>query len=232
MKKQHVIAVVFLFAIMIPMAVPLTRAADTLQKPTVTLPSSDWQLTTDNAYPTDVSEHDPAGAGLLEYANQNYDVVIIYYEKAPSTAYTSASLQAEAESIFTRDHSEAINSSGAQQFAGVNAGYAKGYDSSVPVYLLELVFVKGGYYFNVYAYYDANAQAESNVNSLINSIDVPGNSLLSGPMLYVIVGVVAAVVVIVVVVVVMRSRKKKPQQSAQPAAQDNFPPPPPSAPTT
>ncbi len=218
---------------MVPIAVPLARAAETLQKPTVTLPSSSWELTTDNAYPTDASEHDPAGAGLLEYTdNSTYDFVMIYYEKAPSTTYNSASLKAEAESIFTRDHNETIISSGTQDYAGVSAGFAKGYDSSINVYLLELVFVKGGDYFNVYAYYDANTQAESRVNSLINSINVPGNSLLSGPMLYVIIGVIAAVIVIVVVVVVMRSRKKKPQQAAQTPAQYSYPPPPPSAPTT
>jgi len=232
-KKQQVITLIFLFAIMIPLALPLTRAADTLQKPTVNVPSSAWQVTTDNPYPTDISEHDLAGAGLLEYTNQNtYDSVAIYYEKAPSTAYTSTSLKAEAISIFSRDHSETITSSGAKDYAGVNAGFAKGYDASFDANLLELVFVKGGYYFNVYAYYHANTAAENNVNSLINSIDVPGNSLLSGPMLYVIIGAIVAVVVIVVIVIVIRSRRKKPQQSAQPYVQDSFPPPPPPAPTT
>lgn len=233
MKKYRIVALVFLLAIMVPVAVPLTRAQGTLSKPTVTLPSSDWKVTTDNAYPTDVSEHDPAGAGLLECTYQvTYDFVMIYYEKAPSTAYNAISLQAEAESIFTRDHNETMIDSGSSQYAGVTAGFAKGYDSGLNVYLLELVFVKGGYYFNVYAYYDANAPAESRVNSLINSIDVPGNSLLSGSMLYVIIGVVAAVVVVVVVVAVMRSRKKKPEQSAPASAQSTYPPPLPPAPTT
>jgi hypothetical protein len=61
---------------------------------------------------------------------------MVYYEKAPSISYTAATLKAEAESFFGRDHSEAIIDSGSKQYAGVTVGYAKGYDSSVDAYLL------------------------------------------------------------------------------------------------
>jgi hypothetical protein len=231
-KKHEILALVFLLAIIVPLAVPMARAAETLSKPTVTLPSSDWQMTTDNPYPTDVSEHDPAGAGLLEYTDQNtYDFVMIYYEKAPSTVYTSTSLQAEAVSIFQRDHNDTVIDSGSSQYAGVNAGYAKGYDSGIDAYRLELVFVKSNYYFNVYAFYDANTPAQNRVNSLINSIDVSGSSLLGDSMLFIIIGVIAAVVVVVVVVIVMRGRKKKSAQSSQTSPQYSYPPPP-AAPTS
>lgn len=211
---------------MIPIALPLAKAADTLSKPAVTFPAN-WSLKTDNPYPTEDSEHDPAGAGLLECTDQNtYDLVMIYYEKAPSTSYTASTLKAEAESIFLRDDNENIIDSGSKQYAGVTAGYAKGYDSSVDVYLLELVFVKGSYYFNVYAYYDANAQAENKVTSLINSIDVSGTSQLGGSNLFIIIGAIAAIIVIVVVVVlVMRKKRKQPQQAAA-APQYSYPPPP------
>jgi hypothetical protein len=227
-KKQQVI-VIFLLATIISMTVPMSRAAESLSKPTVTLPAN-WKLQSETPYPNEISEHDPQGAGLLEYLDENtYDTIIIYYEKAPNTTYSEPVLQAEAEAIFQRDHEdEAIIDSGSKTVAGVSAGFAKGYDSDYDTYTLELVFVKSNYFFNAYAYYDANAQSEDKVNSLINSISVGGTPLLEGSMLYIIIGVIAAVVVIVVVVVLVTRRKKKtPQQAIQHNPTVSSPPPPP-----
>jgi ABC-type glycerol-3-phosphate transport system permease component len=231
-KNLKHLAVIFLLALIIIMVAPLAQAADTISKPTVTLPMN-WALTDDTPYPDSVSEYDPAGAGLLEYTDQQtYDFVMIYYEKALSIQYTAASLQAEAESIYTRDHTDSYFDSGSKQYAGVTAGYAKGYNATVGsagVYRLEVVFVKGGEYFNVYAYYDATDQAESTVTSLINSIDVSGGSLLGGSNLYIIVGAIVAIIVVVVVVVVLVKRRKKPHQASAPEYiyPSSAPPPPP-----
>lgn len=227
MKKQQII-VIFLLATIISMTVPMSRAAESLSKPTVTLPAN-WTLQSESSYPNEISEHDPQGAGLLEYVDENtYDTILIYYEKAPSTTYSGPDLQAEAEAIFQRDHTESISDSGFKTVAGVSAGFAKGYDSDYDTYTLELVFVKSNYFFNAYAYYDANTQSEDKVNSLINSISVGGTSLLAASMLYIIIGVVAAVVVVVVVVVLVTRRKKKPpQQVMQYNPTSSSPPPPP-----
>jgi hypothetical protein len=222
MRKQHVIAILLLATIVLA-AVPFASAAEALSKPSVTLPSN-WQLIDEIAYPNAISEHDAQGAGLLQYQDPtNYDGVMIYYEKASTTTYTSAQLQSEAEAIFYRDHEMMYDESGVMTVAGVQAGYAKAYEATYDAYVLELVFVKDNYYINAYALYDANTQSENAVTSLLNSINNGG--LFSGTMLLVIIGIVVAIVVVVVVVLVLKKRKKPVQIQTQ-----NYIPPPPPAP--
>jgi len=229
-KKQRAIAVVFLLATLIPMAVPLTEAATTLAPPTVHLPSN-WQQSDSTNYPDGPSEHDPAGAGMLEYTDQtNYDVIRIYYEKAQVSNYTSQQLKNEAVDIFERiDSSDtlSVDQNGTTTYAGVSAGFAKGHDDTDATYTMELVFIKGEYYFNVAAVYDDVAPSQNNVDSIVNSISVSGAAAGGGPFpwLYVVIGVVAAVIVIVVAVVLVTRRKKSPQLQQQ--AQYSYPPPPP-----
>lgn len=222
MRKQHALAILLLVTIVLA-AAPFATAAGNLSKPSVTLPAN-WQLTDETPYPDATSEHDPQGAGLLQYEDTvNYDGVMIFYESAQSTTYTSAQLRAEAEDIFYRDHEMMYDESGTMTVAGVQAGFAKAYDAEYDVYILELVFVKDNYYINAYALYDANAQSENAVTSLLNSIS--GGGLFSGTMLYLIIGIIAAIIVVVVVVVVLRKRKKPVQMPPQ-----NYIPPPPPAP--
>jgi len=234
-KKQRVIAVVLLLAILIPMAVPLTEAATTLTPPTVNLPNH-WQQSDSTTYPDGPSEHDPAGAGMLEYTDQsNYDAVRIYYEKAQVSSYTSQQLRDEAVDIFERIHSSdtlSVDQNGTTTYAGVSAGFAKGHDDTDATYTMELVFIKGEYYFNVNAYYDDAASSQNNVDSIVNSISISGAAAGGEPFpwLYVIIGVVAAVIVIVVTVVLQARRKKSPQHQQQ--AQYSYPPPPPPPPPT
>ena len=229
MKRQQLLTVIILVAFI--SALPLVHAAETLQKPNVTLPSP-WTLEDEVAYPNAVSEHDSAGAGMLQYVNpenedaENEDGVKIYYEKAPSTVYTSTLLENEATSMFGRDFPDfTIVESGTKDVAGVNAGFAKGYNAEHGVYIEDMVFVKDIYYINAIALYDANTQSEQQTLGIINSIST-SSSLLGGSMLFIIIGVVAAIaVVVVVVLVVMRRKKKSPPQQA--TAQYNIPPPPP-----
>lgn len=222
MKKQQIM-VILLVATFALAALPLT-SAQSLSKPSVTIPSG-WQLVDETPYPDAYSEHDSQGAGLLKYQNPtNYDGVMIYYERAPSTTYTSSDLQYEAESIFSRDHDISYDESGVMTVAGVQSGYAKGYDSTYDAYVLELVFIKDNYYINAYALYDANSQSENAVMSLLNSIG--GGGLFSGTMLFIIIGVIVAVVIVVVAVVVMKKRKKP--AVAQMPPPSYIPPPPPA----
>jgi len=232
LKKQQLV-MMFLLAGLILSSMPLAMAEATLAPPNVSMPNSNWEKTDSTGYPNIVAEHDPDGAGMLEYTdNTNYDVVTIFYEKAQVSSYSSSQLKTEAENIFEdydSSDTRSLDASGTATFAGVEAGYAEGYDDTEETYITELVFIKGGYYFNVQAYYDATVQSEDNVQALINSISVsgiPGDTTSSFPWSYVIIGVVA--VVIVVLVVVMFARKKK---SAQPQQQTPYdyptPPPPP-----
>lgn len=221
MKKLHAIAILLLVTICLA-SLPFASAAESLSKPAVTIPNN-WQLTDEVAYPNAVSEHDEQGAGLLEYQNPvNYDGVMVYYERAPATAYTSTQLKSEAEAIFYRDHEMMYDESGVMTVAGVQAGYAKVYNSEYNAYILELVFVKDNYYINAYALYDATQQSDTEVMSLLNSIS--GGGLFSGIMLYLIIGIVVVIIVVVVVVVMLRKRKKPVQMPAQ----DYIPPPPPA----
>jgi len=217
----------FVITLVLAAAIPFSSA---LTKPSVTLPAN-WEVTEETPYPEEMSEHDPAGSGMVQYQNNiNYDGVMIYYEDSLSITYTNNQLKSEVESIFERDHEGDFDESGIMTIAGVSAGYAKAYDQEYDAYILELVFVKGSYYINAYAYYDANSASENAVMALFNSITVgssPGPSenqdgLFSGTNLLIIIGVVVAVVVVVVVILVMK--KKKPGQISQ---QNYIPPPPP-----
>jgi len=230
LKKQK-FAVMFLLAGLILSAMPLAIAVATLAPPTVSLPNN-WEKTDSSAYPNIVAEHDPEGAGMLEYTdNTNFDVITVFYEKAQVSSYSSSQLKTEAENIFEEyDTSDtlSLDASGIATFAGVEAGYAEGRDDTEDTYVTELVFIKGGYYFNVRAYYDATVQSEENVQALINSISVsglPGDSTSSFPWLYVIIGVAA--VVAVIIIVIMFARKKKSAQPPQQPSYDYPPPPPP-----
>jgi hypothetical protein len=228
MNKKQALLVIILIALIT--AVPLVQAA-TLSKPNVTLPSG-WKLKEESAYPSAVSEHDPVGAGKVEYYNSvNNDDVKIYYENAPTTNYNAASLQAEAANLFQTELTNfRMEDGGSKQVAGVTAGYAYAYDSEYDAYLYDYVFVKDGVYYNVIAYYDANTSSETAVNTLVNSISTGGSGLaLGGPMLYIIIIVIVAVVVVVAVLAAVMSRKKKAkqQQIPPPMAPGMVPPPPP-----
>jgi hypothetical protein len=226
-EKQKAVAVVFPFVILILIAVPLTEAVTTLPPPTVHLPNN-WQQSDSKTYPDAFSEHDPTGAGMLEYTDPtNYDVIKIYYEKAQVSSYTSQQLNEEAVYIFERDDSSAtlsVDLNGTTTYAGVSAGFAKGRDDTYAIYTMELVFIKGEYYFSVYALYDDTALSQNNVDSIVNSIDVSGAAAGEPfPWLYVIIGATAAVIVIVVAVMLLVRRRKRAQQQAQ----YSYPPPPP-----
>jgi heme/copper-type cytochrome/quinol oxidase subunit 4 len=176
-KKQSTLTIAFLASLVL-LVFPLTTAAESAVRPTVTLPNNNWILRSESTYPTEPSEHDSRGAGSIEYRNEvNYDFVMIYYERAVYGPMSDDSLTADAIHIFARDHEDTVMSeSGITTFANVHTGYAKGIESEYDIYTLELAFVKGADYFNVFAYYDANAQSESQVNALINSIEVSGTS--------------------------------------------------------
>ncbi len=229
----------FVITLVLAAAIPFSSA---LTKPSVTLPA-DWELTEETPYPEEMSEHDPEGSGMVQYQNNiNFDGVMIYYEDSLSLTYTNNQLKSEVENIFERDHEGYdFDESGIMTIAGVSAGYAKAYDQEYDAYILELVFVKGSYYINAYAFYDANTASENSVMALLNSIggttsptqsggtalpqptETPGG-IFSGTNLLIIIGIIVAVVVVVVVVVLL-VKKKKPAQIQQ---QNYIPPPPPT----
>lgn len=179
MKKGFLI-VGFAIAYLVFAIVPSVFGAETLSKPIVTPPTY-WHLESETPYPNAPAEYDPQGAGMVEYLDEtDYDFVMIYYERAPAISWSSSSLEAKAIEIFERDHpGKSISDSGTMTIAGVQAGYAKGYDSEYDTYRLETVFTKGPVFFSVYAYYDATSQDEAQVMSLMNSISIQESTVIS-----------------------------------------------------
>ncbi len=222
MSKNQIMVV--LLATVMLVAVPVCSAAS-LSKPIVTLPSN-WTVTDETSYPNTYAEHDPAGAGEVTYEDsKTVDFVMLYYESVLSS-YSQAQLKSEVESIFQRDHENVeMTESGVMTIAGVPAGFAKGPEPQYGTYDLEVVMVKGNYYFNAYAYYDASSQSDSTVMSLLNSINAD-NSSFGGSMVWIVIGVVAAVAVIMVVVLLVRRRKKSSSHATSPSTERTFPPPP------
>ncbi len=230
MKKQTVIIAFLISAILLTLPLSLASA---ITVPSVTLPNSDWIIKSSSTYPTEPAEHDPQGAGLIEYQNQqNYDFIMMYYENAVGSM-SGSELKADIEHIFARDHEDtAMTSSGTMTIAGVTAGYARGMDTldnGLQVNVLELAFQKDGEYFNVFAYYDANSESESQAMSILNSITVGGTAQTGADnSLFIYIGIIVVVVVVVVVVLLLVLRKRKPAaQPMAPAYAPQAPPPPP-----
>lgn len=146
---------------------------DPLTKPLVVLPTN-WHLVSEVPYPNASAEYDPQGAGMFQYVDElDQDFVVIQYERAPVTPWTSASLEIKAVEIFGRNHpNELIIDRGTMTIAGVAAGYAKAYDSQYNAHSMETLFIKGVVFFRAYANYAATHAAEAQVTALLNSIAV------------------------------------------------------------
>jgi hypothetical protein len=222
LKKQTLIAIILLILLI---AVPTCSAAASLSKPSVTLPSG-WAPNGETPYPDAMSEHDPAGAGLLEYTDTvNYAWISLYYEKT-SMSYTDPQLKAEAEDLFSTYESTYYVESGVRNFGGNKAGWATAYDPDTEAYDLVFVMTKEGYYINVLASYENASQIA--VESILGSIRPTGNNGaailgLDMTLFIVIIGAVVAIIIVVAVVVAVKRRKKPMKQIAQ----GSIPPPPP-----
>jgi len=187
---------------------PIASCAKSISKPTVTLPAN-WYLESETPYPEEYSEYDPEGAGLLVYWDgENYDFVMLYYEKAPDYTLTESALKSKAGNMFLEYHEEyPLDETGTTTIAGEVAGYAIGYDSELDINRLEIVFVKNGVFLNAYAYYTATNEDWNEVKSLLDSISISdGNG--GFPWILIIVPIVVAIVVIVVVIFLLKRRKK------------------------
>jgi hypothetical protein len=111
-------------------------------------------------------------AGLIEYVNQvTYDMIQIFYERAPDWDLTPSALEQDADNIFQRDLGYVPDETGIMTIAGTTAGYAKGYDADFDVYDLELVLVLDHVYMDVYALY-ASPEVEDQILDMIDSISL------------------------------------------------------------
>jgi hypothetical protein len=145
-----------------------------LPRPMIDIPTnSDWSLFRLTPYEEGLyeGEYDDQ-SGLIEYANQiTYDIIQIFYERAPEGDLTPSALEQDADYIFQRDIGYMPDETGIMAVAGTTAGYAKGYDSDFDVYDLELVLVLDHVYLDVYAVY-ATSEVEDQILDMIDSISL------------------------------------------------------------
>lgn len=207
--NKHLIDVGFiLFCLAI--SLPTVLCAASISKPTVTLPEN-WYLESETPYPEEYSQYDPEGAGLLIYWDgEDYDFVMLYYEKAPSYTMTGSALESKASLMFLEYHEEyPLDETGTLNIAGEVAGYALGYDSELDINRIEMVFVKNDVFLNAYAYYSATSEDWLEIKSLLDSISI-GAANGGIPWILIIVPIVVAIAVIIVVVIFLLKRRKKP----------------------
>jgi hypothetical protein len=145
-----------------------------LPRPMIDIPTnSDWSLFRLTPYEEGLyeGEYDDQ-SGLIEYANQiTYDIIQIFYERAPEGDLTPSALEQDADYIFQRDIGYMPDETGIMAVSGTTAGYAKGYDSDFDVYDLELVLVLDHVYLDVYAVY-ATSEVEDQILDMIDSISL------------------------------------------------------------
>ena len=144
-----------------------------LPRPTIDYLPTDWSLLSLTPYEEEIyeGEYDDQ-AGLIEYVNQvTYDIIQIFYERAPEWDLTPIALEQDADDIFQRDIGYMPDETGIMTIAGTTAGYAKGYDSDFDLYDLELVLVLDHVYVDVYAIY-ATSEVEDQILDMIDSISL------------------------------------------------------------
>jgi hypothetical protein len=145
-----------------------------LPRPMIDIPTnSDWSLFRLTPYEEGLyeGEYDDQ-SGLIEYANQiTYDIIQIFYERAPEGDLTPSALEQDADYIFQRDIGYMPDETGIMAVAGTTAGYAKGYDSDFDMYDLELVLVLDHVYVDVYALY-TSPEVEYQILDMIDSISL------------------------------------------------------------
>ncbi len=232
MNKIQILAFMLLFILALP--TPLL-CATTLPKPTITMPSG-WILKQEVPYPMVANyRHDTEGAGYLEYENpSNKDNVKIYYERALTTGWSQAALEAEACDVYDSYIVKTLPRLGSNitTLPAGYAGYAYGYDYEWNAHMVAYVFTAGDYYIHAEVYYDDNDQSEQTVNSLLYSIKVASSTsggTTDNTTLFTIIGVVAfAAVAVTLAIVLMRRRNRKAvKPKSQQSTPELYPPPPP-----
>jgi len=158
----------------------MVSSAFALSQPSVKTPS-DWYLKSESPYPSVKGIHDPQGSGRLVYDSQDTNAFVdIYYESALNRVYSNSSLVDEAVTLLKEYENFTANYSGMMTAAGVPAGYASIFISHDNSSLVQLVFVKGNYYFDVVLVYVVGSGHDVEAWSIVNSISVPSPEASAG----------------------------------------------------
>ena len=144
-----------------------------LPRPMIEYVPTNWNLLSLTPYEEGlyIGEYDDQ-AGVIEYVNQDtYDIIQIFYERAPKWDFTPSALELDASDIFQRDLGYKPDETGIMAVAGTTAGYAKGYVPDLEIYDIEIVLVLDRLYLDVYAGY-TTPEVEDEIMDMIDSISL------------------------------------------------------------
>ena len=208
MNKHLTVIGCILFCLTI--SFPIVSCASSISKPTFTLPPN-WYLDSETPYPDDYGEYDPEGAGSLTYTDgEDFDFVMIWYEKAPAGTLTASALETKAMMMYATYHDDKpLDDTGTITIGDVPAGYAVGYIPEAECRALMLAFVINDVFLSAYAYYDFTTfEDEEQVLALLDSISFEESNGI--PWFLIVIPIIIAVAVIIVVVIFLLKRRKKP----------------------
>ena len=172
MNSRKLAGIVGCIIAIIVLAVTAISCGD-LARPMIAYVPADWSLLSLTPYEEAlyIGEYDDK-SGLIEYVNQDtYDIIQIFYERAPGSDLTPSALVQDADDIFQRDLEYMPDETGIMVVAGTTAGYARGYDPDFELYDLEIILVLDNVYLDVYAGY-ASPEAEDEIMDMIDSISL------------------------------------------------------------
>ena len=172
MKNKKLAGIVGCIVAVVVLAMAAMSCGD-LARPMIAYVPPGWSLLSLTPYEEAlyIGEYDDK-SGLIEYVNEEtYDIIQIFYERAPGSDLSASALAQDAEDIFQRDLEYTPDETGIMVVAGTTAGYAKGYDPDFELYDLEIILVLDHVYLDVYAGY-AFPGAEDEIIDMIDSISL------------------------------------------------------------
>ena len=163
MRKKVHIAILVLIGLL---TMVVFSGCTPIEKPGAGFIPEHWYLSDEAPYP----EFD--NFGFIEYMDEvDGDFVMIFYGDVPSELKGKES---DRDALISRAIYEATSfeptETGTMIISGWLAGYAKAYDAEYDLYDMEIVFVNGSTYVDIYAVYDATSEDEAQVMSIIRSI--------------------------------------------------------------
>lgn len=172
MKNKKLVGIAGCIIAVVVLAMAAISCGD-LARPMIAYVPTDWSLLSLTPYEEAlyIGEYDDK-SGLIEYVNEDtYDIIQIFYERAPESDLAPSDLERDADDIFQRDLEYMPDETGIMVVAGTTAGYAKGYDPDFELYDLEIILVLDNVYLDVYAGY-AFPEAEDEIMDMIDSISL------------------------------------------------------------
>ena len=165
-KRMHIVILVLIGLLT---TVLFTACVPKIEKPRVAFIPEQWYLSDEIAYPQVGND---GNWGCIWYTDEvDADFVQIFYGDVPSEL---KGRERDSDALISRAVYEAAEfeptETGTMIIGDWLAGYAKAYDAEYDVYDMEIVFVSGSTCVDIYACYDATAEDEEQVMSIIESI--------------------------------------------------------------